>query len=135
VANEVVPSKDARALVVGHDLRERRLLNGQERPDLVAARTEHADDRRHDQQHDIATERKDDAGQQHQSCTQQQHAFPSDAIRRGGDPQRDACVADQRESEQRTDLRRGQAHLRQVQRQYDGQEAVCEQPHEAGGKQ
>ena len=99
-----------RPLRSADDLRERRLLDGQERPDLVAARADDAD-RRGDEQHDevgASTAKTTPA-------TDHQHA-PTISTRRR--PSRSACVVsqseiaaspEQRQREQQPDLARREA--------------------------
>ena len=66
---------------------------------------------------------------------EQQGAPPAKAVGGGGQPERDACVTGQGEGEEQPDLFLAQADLSQVERQYDRQEAVTEQAHNAGGEE
>ena len=61
VAGEVVPGEGRRPARVRGRLAEGRLLDGEERPDLVAGRADHPDRRGEDQERDPARDREDDA--------------------------------------------------------------------------
>ena len=89
---------------VADELGERRLLDGEERADLVAARADDAD-RRRDQQH--REHRRGDerhAGGEHQDRADDQDPAPPDPVRMGGQPQRDGGVAEERQGQQQPDL-------------------------------
>ena len=79
---EVVPGKDAGAPVGGNALGERGLLDGQERPDLVAGRRDHADRRRDEQQQRVARDREDHPGAEHEQRPDDEHPAAARADRR-----------------------------------------------------
>ena len=78
------------------------LFDGQERADFIATGTDHADGGGDQQPQKILGNGEDDASQKHQQGTDDQHFAPADSIRRGGDPQRDGGVAQQRQRQQQS---------------------------------
>src|SRR5581483_2025356 len=87
------------------------------------------------QQGDVAGQSKDQPGQDHQSCTDEEHPSPPQAIRDNGDGQRDKGVAQQSQAQERADLRVTQAQLRQIEAQNDSQKPISEQAYHPRRKQ
>ena len=123
-------------VAIGDHVRERRLLDRQERPDLLSARADHADRRR---------ERRGSTSCRVKANTTPAAVIstaPTMSIRRR--PTRSARVVRYSETtvsptsverEQQTGLRLTQAEADEVEDQHDRQRAVREQPDETGGEQ
>ena len=133
-SHQVVPSEHRGPLPVGDELRQGSLFDRQERADFVATGTDHADRGGDQEPPKVFGDGEDDPSQKHQHGTEDQHFAPSDSIRRGGNPQRDGGVAQQRQRQQQSHSLVIQANRFEVQHQHDRQEAVGEQPDAAGGK-
>ena len=117
------------------ELRERGLLDGEERPDLVAARAEHAQ-RRGDEQH----RERGAAGEHDPGADHEQR--PRNSVRRR--PNRSARVVSRSEiaaspssvsAEEQPDLGAVEADRLEVQHQDDREEAVAEHPQAPGREQ
>ena len=98
-ASQVVPGEYARSLLRRHHLRQRRLLDGKERTDLVAAGTDDADRGGREQKIKVVGRKEHRSGQGHKNRADDQHAFAADAIRGGRNPQRNGHIAEQRHAE------------------------------------
>ena len=128
VADEVVPGERRGPAPVRDGLGQGGLLDGQERPDLVAGRRDDADGAGQDEQRDEAGEREDDPGQDHQRGAGDEDAPPSEPVGVGRQPQRDDRVADERQGQDDPDRQRIEADRGEVQDQDDRQEPVAEHP-------
>ena len=139
VANEPASVYQANTSVlrpIGHDVRERRLLDRQKRSDFVAARADDADgagERR--AARDACVEAKTSPAAAISSA-------PTISIRRRPIRsarvvriQRDDGVADERQRQQQAGLRFAQAEADQIEHQHHRQRAVGEQPDESRGEQ
>ena len=131
-ADQRVPGEDGGAGPRGNDLRERRLLDRQKRPNLVATWADDADRSGQDQEQDVARVREDQAGGGHESGTDDQHAASPDTIGSRGQVERDDGIPRQRQRQQQAGLGRTQAKAGQIEHQDDGQRTVCEQARDAG---
>ena len=81
-----------------------RLLDGQERPDLVAAGADDADGAAAiSSRKKLRVEREHDAGEDHQDRADDQHPPPAEAVGPRREPQRDDRVADQGQRQQQAD--------------------------------
>ena len=82
-AGELVAGEQVRPARRVHELRERRLLDGEERPDLVAARADDPDRRRHEQHREHRRGREGEAARQEQDGAHEEDAPPCPGDRRG----------------------------------------------------
>ena len=133
---ELVAGEQVRPAGRVHELGERRLLHGQERPDLVAAGADDPDRRRHQQHREHRRGREGEA-RPHRSRT-----APASRTRRR--PRRSACVVSHREMaasprsvsvSSRPISRARQADGVEVEDQHDRQQPVAEHPEAAGREQ
>ena len=128
VAGDVVPGEGRGPAGVRDRLGEGGLLDGEERPDLVAGRRDHADRAGEDEQRDPAREREDDAGDDHQDGAGDEDPPPAEPVGVGRQPQRDDRVADEREGQDEADGQRVEPGRREVEDEDDREEAVAEHP-------
>ena len=135
VAGEVVPGKGRCPPRVRGCLAEGRLLDRQERPDLVATRADDTDGRGEDQERHPARQGKSDAGDDHQQRAGDENTSPPESIRTGGQPQRDDRVADQRQGEDQADRDRVDPERGEIEDEDDRQRAIAEHPQHAGDEQ
>ena len=135
VAREVIPGERRRPTGVRRGLAEGRLLDGEERTDLIAGRADDPDRRGEDQQRDPARHREQRPGADHQEGARDQDAAPPDPVGARRQPQRDHRVPDQRESQDRANGQRIQAEGREIQDEDDGQKAVAEHAQDSGREQ
>ena len=133
--DKVVPGEDTRALPVGQRLRQGRLLDREERPDLVAAGADDADGRRQQQHPEVVADREDGARQDHQQGSRDEHPATAQTVRVRRQPQADGRVADQRQGQDEAHLEAVQTQRREVQAQHHRQEAVAEHARAAGREQ
>ena len=128
VADEVVPGEGRGPSPVGDGLGQRRLLDREERPDLVAGRRHDADRAGQDEQRQPGREREDDARQEHQRGAGDQHATAAEPVGVGREPERDDRVADERQGQHDPDGQRVEAGRGEIEHEDDRQEAVAEHP-------
>jgi hypothetical protein len=127
--------KQPGASVIRDQLRQRRLLDGQKRADFAAAGTDNADDRRQGDPHRIGGEEKDQAGQDHQGCSKQQHILAANPVGHQGHPEGNQDIAGERGGENGPDPGCAQAGGGEIEPENDRNEAVGEQPGYSGGKE
>ena len=116
-------------------MRERRLLDGQERPHLVAGRAHDAHRRGEQEQREPGGGGEGRGGGHHEERAHHQHAPAAEPVGAGGDPERERGVPEQREAEEQPDPHLVEAGGRQVQHQHHGEEAVREEPHGPRGEE
>ena len=114
---------------------QRGLLDGKERADLVAARTDDANDGGGHEHEHVARDNENDARAEHEQRANNERALATESIRSCGKPKRDACVARKCEREEQADLLFGQTDLREIQREDDGEKSVTKETDDASGKE
>src|SRR3990170_187917 len=133
-SDEVIPCKSPRAFFVRQELRQGGLFNGQERTDLVSARTDDTDDGGSQEEEDVAGDDEDNARAQHQQRADDQRALASDTVSGGSEPERNARIAHEGEGEEQADLLFDETYLREIEREDDREEAVAKESYDAGGE-
>jgi len=116
-------------------MRERGLLDGKKRTDLVAARTDNTNDGSSHEHEHVACDDEDDARAQHEQRADDQSPLATESIRSCGEPKRYTCVTSQCEREQQADLLFGQADLREIQREDDREKSVTKETDYTCGKE
>jgi len=89
-----VPAVDFRPPSIGHERRQRRLLNREERSHFLSARTDHADGCRQQQRPEMRRHRHDDAGARHEEGATDEHPSTPHAIGTRRDEKRQRGVAE-----------------------------------------
>jgi hypothetical protein len=113
----------------------RRLLDRQERADLLPAGADDADGAGDEEQPDARRRGEDEAGGGHQQRADEERAPAPDAIGAGGEEQRDQRVAGERRRQQQPDVRLAQPEGDQVEDEHDRQPAIGEQADAARGEE
>ena len=111
----------------GDDLRQGRLLDREERADLVAARTDHSDRGGQQQEPVGAREDEDNAGRRHQQRAGNEHSPAPVPVRPAAQPERHAGVSQQGQREQPRDRGLRQAEFHEVQHEHDRDQPVAEE--------
>ena len=132
---EIVPAEKPGAPVVRNQLGERRLLDGQKRPDLAAAGADDADDRRQGDPHRVGGAEEDQAGQDHQCRPEQEHVPAANPVSHHSHPEGDENITGQGGGENGPDTRYAQPCGSEIQGQHHRDEPVGEQPDGSGGKE
>ncbi len=109
-------------------LRERHLLDGEERPDLVPARADHADRGGDQQEGEIAGRHEHGGREDHQHRSGDERPPPAQHVGAGRQVERDGHVADQRQREEQPDAVVVDPDCRQIEHENDGDEPVGEEP-------
>jgi hypothetical protein len=134
-SGELVPGERAGPAVRRELLRERGLLDGEERADLVAGRAQHADGGGDGEERERGRRRERQPGEHDERGPEHEHAPPPHAIRAGRDEEGDGDVAEEREGEEEADLRLADARRGEVQHEHDGREPVREEAQGARGEE
>ena len=116
-------------------MRQRRLFDGQKRADLAAAGTDNADNGGQGDPHRIGGEEKDQAGQDHQGCSKEEHILAANPVGHQGHPEGNQNVAGERGREDCADPGGAKAGGGKIEPENDRNEAVSEEPGYSGGKE
>ena len=135
VADEVVPGEDGRPALIRRRLAERGLLDGEERPDLVAGRADDPDGGREDQERNPARGNERDPGDHHQERPGEEDPPAPEPVGAGRQPERDDRVADERQGQDDPDREWVEAERDQVEDEDDRQRAVGEHSEDPAGEQ
>ena len=120
---------------IGGDLRQRGLLDRQERSDLIAARADDADQRRGTDQPRQRSRGQNCPGEYDQQGADEQHPPTTEAVRRGRDPEGEDHISEQGQAEQQPDGGLAVSEADQIEDESDGEKPVSKEANGASQKE